>query len=184
MFSFSVWDMIGNLAGICQTQGVSIVLNMFCGTGVNAAQGIANQVNGLIMQFVNNFQMAVNPQIVKYYAAGKVDEMISLVINNAKYGAYLILLFAIPTFIKAEYIIGIWLGEYPPLAPTLLRIILLESLFQSMGVPTVKAVHATGRLKDVNLSVGLLLLSILPICYFMLKLDVHKSRFWQVYCLG
>ena len=75
MFSFSAWDMVGNLAGICQTQGVSIVLNIFCGTVVNAAQGIANQVNGIIMQFVNNFQVAVNPQVVKYYASGRVDEI-------------------------------------------------------------------------------------------------------------
>lgn len=169
MFSFSAWDLVGNLAGICQTQGVSIVLNMFCGTVVNAAQGIANQVNGIIMQFVNNFQVAVNPQIVKYYATGHVNEMVNLVFNNAKYGAYLVLFFAVPTFIETEYLLGIWLGEYPPLAPVMLRIMLLQSFFQSLGIPTVKAVHAVGRLKEVNLTVGIMLLAILPICYFMLK---------------
>jgi len=178
MFSFSAWDMVGNAAGIAQTQGVSIVLNMFCGTVVNAAQGIASQVNGLVMQFVNNFQVAVNPQIIKYYAAGQVREMIQLVCDNAKYGAYLVLFFAIPIFIEAEYILGIWLGEYPPLAPALLRIILLESLFQSMGIPTVKAVHATGRLKDVNLTIGIILLSILPVCYFLLYLGIEPQ--WVV----
>lgn len=178
MFSFSAWDMVGNMAGIAQTQGVSIVLNMFCGTVVNAAQGIANSLNGIIMQFVNNFQVAVNPQIIKYYAAGQVKEMIELVFNNAKYGAYLILFFAIPVVIEAEYILGLWLGEYPPLAPTLFRIIILESLFQSMGVPTVKAVHATGRLKDVNLTIGILLLSILPVCYCLLKFGVEPQ--WVV----
>ena len=169
MFSFSAWDMVGNLAGICQTQGVSIVLNIFCGTVVNAAQGIANQVNGIIMQFVNNFQVAVNPQVVKYYASGRLDDMVNLVFNSAKYGAYLVLLFSIPTFIEAEYILTIWLGEYPPLAPVMLRIMLLQSFFQSLGIPTVKAVHAVGRLKEVNLTVGIMLLAILPICYFMLK---------------
>lgn len=178
MFSFSAWDMIGNMAGIAQTQGVSIVLNIFCGTVVNAAQGIANSLNGMIMQFVNNFQVAVNPQIIKYYAAGQVQEMIQLVCNNAKYGAYLVLLFAIPTFIEAEYILKIWLGEYPALAPILLRIIILESLFQSIGIPTVKAIHATGRLKDVNLTVGILLLSVLPICYLLLKSGIEPQ--WVV----
>lgn len=178
MFSFSAWDMVGNVAGIAQTQGVSIVLNMFCGTVVNAAQGIAVSLNGTVMQFVNNFQVAVNPQIIKYYAAGQVKEMINLVCNNAKYGAYLVLFFAIPTFIEAEYILGIWLEEYPPLAPVLLRIVLLESLFQSMGVPTVKAVHATGRLKDVNLTVGILLLSVLPVCYCLLHIGVAPQ--WVV----
>jgi len=169
MFSFSAWDLVGNLAGICQTQGVSIVLNIFCGTVVNAAQGIANQVNGIIMQFVNNFQVAVNPQVVKYYACGRVDDMINLVFNSARYSAYLVLLFSIPTFIEAEYILTIWLGEYPPLAPVMLRIMLLQSLFQSLGIPTVKAVHAVGRLKEVNVTVGIMLLAILPICYLMLK---------------
>lgn len=169
MFSFSAWDLIGNLAGICQTQGVSIVLNMFCGTVVNAAQGIANQLNGIIMQFVNNFQVAANPQIVKYYASDRVDEMTRLVINNAKYSSYLVLFFAVPTFLEAEYILHVWLGDYPLLAPIFLRVVLLQSFFQSMGIPTVKAVHAVGRLKEVNMTVGLLLLSVLPICYFMLK---------------
>ena len=167
--------MVGNLAGICQTQGVSIVLNMFCGTVVNAALGIANQMNGIIMQFVNNFQVAVNPQIVKYYAMGRVKEMVNLVFNNAKYGAYLVLFFAIPVFIETEYILGIWLEEYPPLAPVMLRIMLIQSFFQSLGIPTVKAVHAVGRLKEVNLTVGIMLLAILPVCYFMLKIGASPE---------
>ncbi len=175
MFSFSAWDMVGNMAGICQTQGVSIVINMFCGTVVNAAQGIANQVNGIIMQFVNNFLVAVNPQIVKYYATGQVKEMVNLVFNTAKYGAYLVLFFAIPTFIETEYILEIWLGEYPPLAPVMLRIMLLQSFFQALGIPTVKAVHAVGRLKEVNVTIGLLLLSILPICFFMLQIGASPE---------
>ena len=90
MFSFSAWDVVGSLASIGQLQGVNIVINMFCGTIVNAAYGIATTVNNIVMGFVNNFMMASNPQIVKTYAQNQLKEMFSLVINTAKMASYLL----------------------------------------------------------------------------------------------
>lgn len=170
--SFSGWNIFGVSAVTLQGQGVNLLLNMFFGTIVNAARGIAFQVNGIIIQFVNNFQTAVNPQIVKLYASGQKDKMINLVIENSKIASYLLLLIAIPLFIEIEFVLSIWLGDYPEYTPVFLRIIIVQSLVQTISRPVVMAVHAVGKMKEVNLTSGLALLLILPVTYILLKLGV------------
>ena len=73
MFAFASWSIIGNLGFSLKDQGSNIVLNIFCGTAINAARGVALQVNGIISNFSNNFIMALNPQIIKHYAAGNIQ---------------------------------------------------------------------------------------------------------------
>lgn len=177
--SFSSWNIFGCGAVALQGQGVNILLNMFFGTVVNAARGIAFQVNNIVLQFVNNFQTAVNPQIVKLYASGNKDEMIRLVINNSKFAAYLLLLIAVPLFIEIEFVLKLWLGEYPDYTPVFLRIIIIQSLVQTINRPVVMAIHAVGRMKAVNLTSGTALLLILPVTYILLKLGASPvTVFW------
>lgn len=169
MMNFSGWNIFGCAASTFQGEGVNILLNMFFGTVVNAARGIAFQVNGIVMQFVNNFQMAVNPQIVKHYAAGEAKEMIKLSTENSKLAAFLLLFLLVPLFIEIDFVLKIWLGEYPDYAPIFLRIILLQSVVQTMSRPVVTMIHAVGKMKLVNLTSGSALLMILPVSYVLLK---------------
>ena len=127
MFSFSAWDIVGSVAVLGQIQGVNIIINLFCGTIVNAAYGIANTVNNIINTFAANIIIAASPQIVKSYAQKHLDEMFSLVINSAKMSSYLLLIIGIPVFVEIEFLLKIWLGEYPSYAPLFLRIILVQS---------------------------------------------------------
>ena len=167
MFSFSAWDIVGSLAFVGQAQGVNIVINIFCGTVLNAARGISVTVNTMVMQFVNNFLTAVNPQLIKYYANNKIEEMVRLTINTSNLSTYLLLIIGIPVFVEIEFLLSIWLGAYPEYAPAFCRIILLQSLFQAMGTPTMKALHAIGNIRLMNILVGGLLLLILPLSYFL-----------------
>ena len=170
IFSFSVWDTVGSLASVGQAQGVNIVINMFCGTVVNAARGVSVTVNTMVMQFVNNFLVAVNPQLIKYCAKNQVKEMVRLTINSANLSTYLLLIIGIPVFVEIEFLLKIWLGVYPEYAPAFCRIILLQSLIQSMGTPTMKALHAIGNIRMMNILVGSLLLLILPASYFLFRI--------------
>ena len=167
MFSFSSWDLVGSLAFVGQTQGVNIIINLFMGTVVNAARGISVTVNTMVMQFINNFLMAANPQLIKYYANNQIKEMQQLAINIANLSTYLLLVVGIPIFIEIEYLLQLWLGVYPDYAPTFVRIILFQSLVQSMGTPTVRLLHAIGNIRMMNILVGSLLLMILPLSYIL-----------------
>ena len=176
---FSGWNIFGCAGAVLQGPGVNILLNMFYGTIVNAARGIAFQANGLILQFVSNFQTAVNPQIVKLYASGQIEKMTHLVINSSKMTAYLILLIAVPLFIESEFILRLWLGQYPDYTPIFLRIIIIQSFIQAITRPVVMALHAVGKMKTLNLTVGLVLLLSLPISYILLRLGLSPvSIFW------
>ena len=167
---FSGWNIFGCSSVSLQGQGLNILLNMFFGTIVNAARGIAFQINSMVMEFVNSFQNAVNPQIVKLYASGDIEEMKKLVIANSQFAAYLFLFIAIPCSAEIDYVLKIWLGQVPIYTSVFVRIILFQSLIQTMTRPVVMVVHAVGKMKMVNLTAGGALLSILPVSYLLMKL--------------
>lgn len=180
MAEFAGWNVVGCISVPLQSQGFNILLNIFYNTIVNAARGIAVQVNSAVMQFVNNFQTAVNPQIVKLYAAGETKEMTRLVINNSKFAGFLYLIIAVPLFVEIEFVLDLWLGEYPEYTTPFVRIILVQSLIQTLTRPVVMVVHAVGKMKEVNLTAGLALLFILPISYVLLKLGVDPITVMMV----
>lgn len=85
MGMFASWSLIGNLALMGVTQGLNMLLNVFFGPAVNAARGIAIQVQGAVQQFANNLQTAINPQITKSYASNDLAYMHSLICKGAKF---------------------------------------------------------------------------------------------------
>ena len=170
MLIFSGWNMFGCGAIVGATQGVNILLNLFFGTVVNAARGIAVQVSTAITMFVNNFQTAVNPQIVKLYAAGEKDKLYTLLFQNAKFSFCLMWLLLLPVLLKLEVILQIWLVEVPEYTALFCRLILLQALVSSTQRPFVMAIHATGNMKMANLTGGIVLLLVLPVSYFLLKM--------------
>lgn len=172
MIGFTGWNIIGTMAVPLQNQGLNILLNIFFSTIVNAARGVAVRVNSLVMQFVQNYQVAVNPQIVKLYASGNTREMTSLVLNNSKFAGFLMLIIAVPVFVEMEFVLNIWLGDYPQYTVEFSRIILIQSLIQTLTRPTITALHAVGKIKGANLTGGTILLLIVPISYLLLKLGI------------
>lgn len=53
MSGFAGWSFWGNLSSILYTQGINLMLNIFFGPVVNAARGIAIQVQSAVQQFVS-----------------------------------------------------------------------------------------------------------------------------------
>ena len=93
MFAFSGWTFIGSSSAILRDQGSNILLNLYAGPIVNAARGIAEQVNGAVNSFASNFMTAVNPQITKSYAANEKEYMLDLIYKSAKFSLFLLLFF-------------------------------------------------------------------------------------------
>lgn len=147
MLSFSSWTIFGNLGFILHTQGIAILINIFFGATVNAAQGVSNQVNAAVSQFVSNFQMALNPQIVKNYAANNLNDMHKLMFRGCRYSFFLITFFAIPLIIEAPSILNIWLKEVPEYSVWFVRTVLIVTLFNSYSSIMSTAQSATGNIK-------------------------------------
>ena len=170
MAGFAGWSFWGNLAGVLSTQGVNIMLNIFFGPVVNAARGIAVQVQTVVQQFVANFQMAVNPQITKSYATGNIETTYMLMFRSARYSFYLLFVFALPIFLETEYLLALWLTEVPKNTVEFARIMILISLIYAISNPYVIANQATGKVRRYQIIVGGSLLLTLPISYIVLKL--------------
>lgn len=169
IFSFAGWTMNGNLAVMGYTQGLNILLNLFFGPSVNAARGIAVQVQSAVSQFFNNFLMAVRPQIVKSYAQGDLEYMHKLIIGSSKYAFFLVLLLVVPLMVNTEYVLHLWLGQVPEHSVAFTRLMLLICMNYTLSQPTIIGIHATGQLKKFQLVEGTLLLTIVPMAYVFLK---------------
>lgn len=165
MLGFIGWNFFGSTAGILSTQGINILINIFFGVALNAARGLADQVNNAINTFVNNFMTALNPQITKSYAAGDYDYMKSLMVTGAKYAAILYWLIALTFFMEADEILGIWLVEVPEYAPIFLRLTIIYSIFKSLAIPIYTGMLATGNIKNYQIVMGGLNIMAFVLCY-------------------
>ena len=162
--------MNGNLAIIGYTQGLNILLNIFFGPAINAARGIAVQVQNVIRNFCNNFQMALNPQITKSFAKGDLTNMHNLIIVSSKFSFYLLFLLSLPIMLEAHIILNWWLGIIPNHTIIFLRLILCSCMLIALSNPIIISIHATGKIKKFQLIEGSMLLTIVPIAYILLKI--------------
>lgn len=169
MFSFMGWVLNGNLAIVGYTQGVNIILNMFFGPVVNAARGVAVQVQGVVMNFVNNFQMAVTPQLTKAYSQEDYTYMHQLINACSRFSFFLLYFLSLPLILEANQVLRWWLGTVPDYTAVFLRLVLCIGLLTTLSRPITISIHATGNLKRFQIMEGSILLLIVPIAYLLLK---------------
>lgn len=170
IFYYAGWTMNGNLAAFGYTQGLNILLNIFFNPAVNAARGIAVQVQNIVNNFSVNFQTAVNPQLTKSYAQEDYKRMHQLLVASSKFSVFLMIFICLPLALEIDLVLKWWLGEYPAHTSSFLRLILITSILFCLANPVITSVHATGRIKKFQIIEGCMLLMIVPIAYLLLKL--------------
>lgn len=169
MFGFAGWNFIGASSAVLRDQGGNIVINLFYGPTVNAARGIAIQVNSAIMGFVSNFMTALNPQITKSYASGDREYMMTLIFQGARLSFYMLLLLSLPVLVNTHYILVLWLKLVPEHAVLFVQLILIFAMSESISNPLVTAMLATGKIRNYQIVVGGLQMMNLPISYVCLR---------------
>lgn len=169
MLGFSGWTFIGTTASILRDYGGNILINLFSGPTVNAARGIANQVNGAVAGFTDNFQMALKPQITKSYAVGNLDYMFKLICQGSRLSFYILFLIALPILLSTHYILQLWLGEVPAHTVLFVQLVLVLTMNESISGTLITAMQATGKIRNFQMIVGSLNLLNLPVSYIVLK---------------
>lgn len=180
--SYSGWTLFGMLAVVARSQGINMVLNVFFGPIVNAARGIAYNVNGSVISVTSNFYTAVKPQIVKYYAAGDLDSCFKLIARSTKFSYYLVLLLVVPIIVYTPEILHLWLGKYPDYTVTFTRLILITAVIDSMANPITTFNQATGKIKWFQIVVGVLLILNVPltVLVFVLGSEPYAAFFVSI----
>ena len=173
LLSYSGWDLFGNLAVVCQGQGVNLLLNVFFGPVVNAARAIAFQIQGAVMQFISNFMTAVRPQVIKNYAEGNVERMYSLTFYTAKFSYMLMLALVVPICCEIKFILHLWLGDEVPVDTALFAVLVLVTYtWRTFHIAALMPYHAIGNIRTGNVTIGSLMIATLPIGYVLFKIGL------------
>jgi len=165
ILSFSGWTLFGSSASLLSQQGLSVTLNNFFGVLINAANGVSQQVYTAIYQFVNSFQTAYSPYLMKMYAQGDFESLKKMIIFFSKFSVFLYLIVAVPLFTFAEFILQLWLGGVPEHAVLFARLTLVVVFFEVLSAPLWLTVQASGSIQRYQIIISIILILNLPIAY-------------------
>lgn len=147
LLSFSGWNVLANLSETLKLQGYIILLNLFFQPFVVAAQTIGNQVAGAMMQFIGNFRNAINPQVIKLYAAGEYEESKRLTLSTTVFVFDLVLLLGLPTIFVMEPIMKLWLVDVPPYTVVFTQYIVVQRILSTFDASFYIPMMAAGKIK-------------------------------------
>lgn len=179
MLHFISWSSYGSFVSVGFTQGLNILLNLFFGPAVNAARSIAVQIQNTVLAFTNNFQTAINPQLMMSTSQKKYEDAQKLLIASSKFSFYMLCILGLPIIAETNIIIQFWLGSIPDYVVSFCRIILIISIFSSLANPLRMINQAQGDIKKFQLYECTLLLFIVPISYMVLRIwNIPILVFW------
>lgn len=176
--SFAGWNLFGALCSLARGQGISVLMNIYFGVKVNAAYGVAGQVNGQVSSLSMVVTKAIYPQLMKSEGGGDRDRMFRLSVLTTKLPFLLMTLLGVPLIIEINYILRLWLKDVPSYANELVILIIVLSLVSTLSSGLIAAVQSIGKIKTYQIITGSLLLLALPIIIVFYKNGY--SVFWAI----
>lgn len=183
MGSFGGWSLLGSTVGMLSNYGQGIIINIFFGTKINAAQGVANQINGQLNAFSSTMLKALNPAIIKKEGSGNRDAMLKASLTGSKFSFALLAIFAIPAIVEMPYILNLWLTEVPEFSIIFCRLLLVKTLIEQQFITLSTSIAATGKIRNFQISLSLLALLPLIISYFMFKSGFAPPTIYIVFII-
>lgn len=183
MAGFASWGFLTNSAYMFNNQGLNILMNIFFGVTVNAARGIALQVETALVKFSADFTTAINPQIIKSYASKDMAHVFSLVNLGAKFSYFLILIVALPVMIETDYILKLWLGTVPEHTAVFVRLAIIGTMIDRLGYSGYTACMATGNIKKYTLCITSVGILIFPLSYLAFKLGAPAETSYIIFAI-
>lgn len=176
MTGFAGWNLASSMGSMVGNYGNGIVLNYFFGTILNAALGIANQLNGMLLVFSNSMLKALNPVIVKKEGGGDRQQMLEFSYSGCKMAFLMFAVFCLPCMVEAPYILKVWLKTYPEWTVLFVRYQLLRTILEQMTITLSTSLNATGEIKGY--SIWSFVLNLLPIAFLSGAFSLGASPQW------
>lgn len=180
MGAFYSWNLFGSVAWLLKGSGINVVINLFFGVLINAAQAVASQVSMGVTALMGSFSSAVQPQIIKSYASGDYGHMWKLVFNGTRYSFFLLAVFIIPLCFNIDFILSLWLKEIPTYTNIFIILFLTNVLMESYSSYLITVMLATGKIAFYQVSVGTILLLNIPLSYLAFKWGYGPTSFLVV----
>lgn len=170
LLGFIGWNMFSEVCLTFRQQGLNVILNRTFGTIINAASGVALQVQAILYGFIGNITTAFKPQIIKSYADGEFSRCNGLILTGAKCTSLLNLLISVPVLINLDFLMDIWLVDVPEYAVVLGRICLIQNIVNSLNAMPFTSIMTIDMLKMFSILVGFLHLMCVIVAYILLRL--------------
>lgn len=166
---FSGWSFVYQFVYALSGQGITILMGIFFSPAIVAARSISLKVNQMATQFIGNFRQAMNPQIVKLYAAGEYMEFRKLTLRSGLYSFYIMWIMTLPMCLLASQLLGYWLKEVPQYTNIFCVLIMIDSLFWLFDTSFNQGIVATGDIKSNTLYSCIINAFRFPVIYVVFK---------------
>lgn len=184
LVAFGGWSLWGALSGLFTNVFVNVLLNNYFGAAINAARGVAQQISAAITSFTTNFLTAANPQIIKYYAAGDLEQSHLLTMRASRLGFFLLFFFALPAWLLMPFVLELWLKSVPPHALLFSRLILIQAVIDAFSFPLMTQAQASGKIALYQSIVGGTLWMTLPLAWISLEFFAAPPESVAVVAIG
>ena len=169
MISFSAWSLYPKICFSSRQQGTNVLLNIFGGTIVNAAAGLASTTLTILEQFATNILMASRPQIIKLYAQGNINSMVKLLKQTSLISNMLFAICAIPFIAEIDYILSLWLVNVPAYTSGFCVTLIIGSFITLNNNVIYSSILASGKITLYSITAGTTSILVLPVLYFIFK---------------
>ena len=102
----------------------------------------------MAMNFVYQFTTALNPQIIKSYAAGDFEDSQKLTLQSTVFVFDLVLLICLPLYFVIEPLLDLWLVEVPEMTVEFIRIALVSQVLGVFNITFYTPMLASGKLRS------------------------------------
>lgn len=171
MLTFSGWNVLGTFGHMLKDQGINLILNLFFGPVVNAAKGIASQINGGLQSFVSNISIPVRPQTIQSYSQGNKNRAFKLTYTISKISCIVLALVSIPIMLEIDFVLKIWLGNnVPQHTSTFAIIIIIDAFLSNLNSAISCIVHASGKMKYYQIAGGIASIVTIILAYYGVRL--------------
>jgi O-antigen/teichoic acid export membrane protein len=167
--AFGGWSFLGSSASLLTNFGTVPLLNYFFGPSVNAAQGVAIQLNGQLGAFAGTLMKAVNPHIDKSEGAGAREHMLKVTFMATKAAFFLMAILILPVMLEMPWIFHHWLKALPPYAIIFTELLLTIRLVEQLFVPLASAIGAIGEIRTYQLAFAIVTIFPLPVSYLLFR---------------
>jgi len=180
ILSFSAWRLVGSVASVIASQVKGVIINVFFGVKLNAANGIALQISSQINNLSVSLTQAIRPQLIKSEGGGERSRMLKITSLSTKYSTFLFTLFAIPIFFELEFLFDLWLKEVPDYALIFSRLILIGLFVDKLSFEIGTAISAVGKIKAATIAESTIIVAAVSLSYYLYSKDFPPYTIYAV----
>lgn len=169
LVSFAGWNLFGATGNLLKGAGMTVLVNKFFGPVQNAAVSIANTVAGHSQSLAGSMVGAFMPAITNARGAEDCPRMVSLVHQTCKFGALLVLPFALPLALEIDEVMVLWLKNPPAQSGVLCIWMMAVFVLENMTTGHWVVISANGKVAWYQFIVGTLFILTLPLAWLMMR---------------